>query len=45
MARMVEAQDLHPLIDRVVPLDDIHAGFQSVLEGTHSGKIVVRVAS
>ena len=41
MLRFVEAAKLRPLIDRVLPMTEIHAGFSAMLEGELSGKVVV----
>src|SRR5487761_111957 len=35
---------LHPLIDRVVPLDDVRAALAALAAGEQRGKLVVRVA-
>jgi NADPH:quinone reductase-like Zn-dependent oxidoreductase len=44
MLRMMEATGLRPRIDRVVPLQDIHAGFQAMIDGDVNGKVVVKVS-
>lgn len=44
MLRMVEATGLRPLIDRVLPLDRIHEGFEAMTEGTLSGKVVITMS-
>lgn len=41
MLRMVEATGLRPLIDRVLPLERIHEGFQAMADGALSGKVVI----
>ena len=44
MLRMMEATGLRPKIDRVIPLQDIHAGFQAMIDGDVNGKVVVKVS-
>lgn len=41
MLRMLEASGTRPVIDRTLPLTDIHKGFQLMIEGTPSGKVVI----
>ena len=41
MLRMVETTGLRPNIDRVLPLERIHEGFQAMMDGDVAGKIVV----
>lgn len=41
MLRLVEAAELRPRIDRTLPLEQITEGFQVMLDGNVSGKIVV----
>ncbi len=41
---MMEATGLRPKIDRVIPLQDIHAGFQAMIDGDVNGKVVVKVS-
>ncbi|MEU4650125.1 zinc-binding dehydrogenase [Nocardia fluminea] len=41
MLRMMEATGVRPVIDRVLPLRDIHKGFQFMIDGAVSGKIVI----
>jgi len=43
LLRFIEATGLRPTIDRTIGLEDIVEGFQVMLEGTVSGKIVVTV--
>ena len=42
MLRFVADKELRPLIDRVLPMAEIHAGFQAMLDGELNGKVVVR---
>lgn len=44
MLRFVETKGLRPKIDRVLALEEIHAGVQAMLDGNISGKIVITVA-
>ncbi|GAA2552597.1 NADPH:quinone reductase-like Zn-dependent oxidoreductase [Neomicrococcus aestuarii] len=41
MLRVVEQMKLRPTIDRVLPLERIHEGFQVMEKGESSGKIVI----
>ena len=41
MLRMLEATGVRPVIDRVLPLADIHKGFQLMIDGSLTGKIVI----
>lgn len=41
MLRMMEATGLRPVIDRVLPLEGLHAGFEAMAAGDVTGKIVV----
>jgi NADPH:quinone reductase-like Zn-dependent oxidoreductase len=41
MLRMLEATGVRPVIDRVMPLTDIHKGFQLMLDGVLTGKAVI----
>ena len=41
MLRMLEATDARPVIDRVLPLSDIHKGFQLMIDGMLTGKVVI----
>ncbi|WP_435591757.1 zinc-binding dehydrogenase [Nocardia sp. bgisy118] len=41
MLRMMEATGVRPVIDRTMPLTDIHKGFQLMIDGTLTGKVVV----
>lgn len=43
MLRLVEAAGLRPRIDRTLPLEQIAEGFQVMLDGQVSGKIVVAI--
>ena len=43
MLRMLEATGLRPHIDRVLPLERIHEGFQAMIDGDVTGKIVITV--
>jgi NADPH:quinone reductase-like Zn-dependent oxidoreductase len=41
--RAISFHGLHPVIDRVFPLEEIHAAFEHMRAGGHLGKICVRV--
>lgn len=41
MLRMVETRDLRPRVDTVYSLDDIHVGFQRMIDGSFAGKLVI----
>jgi NADPH:quinone reductase-like Zn-dependent oxidoreductase len=41
MLRMLEATGVRPHIDRTIPLADIKAGFQAMIDGHLAGKVVV----
>jgi NADPH:quinone reductase-like Zn-dependent oxidoreductase len=43
MLRMLESTGLRPHIDRVLPLERIHEGFQAMIDGDVTGKIVITV--
>lgn len=41
MLRMLEATGVRPVIDRSMPLDEIHKGFQLMADGDLAGKVVI----
>ncbi|MEV5835486.1 zinc-binding dehydrogenase [Nocardia sp. NPDC052112] len=41
MLRMMETTGVRPVIDRSLPLSDIHKGFQLMIDGALTGKVVV----
>lgn len=41
MLRMLEATDVRPVIDRTMPLTEIHKGFQLMIDGAVTGKVVI----
>jgi NADPH:quinone reductase-like Zn-dependent oxidoreductase len=41
MLRMLQATGLRPVIDRTMPLSDIHKAFQLMIDGTVTGKVVI----
>ncbi|MBE2997528.1 zinc-binding dehydrogenase [Nocardiopsis sp. HNM0947] len=41
MLRMMEATGLRPVVDRVLPLEDVHSGFRAMEAGELTGKAVV----
>ncbi|MGP4990358.1 zinc-binding dehydrogenase [Glutamicibacter ardleyensis] len=43
MLKFVEKHQLRPTIDRVLPLDRIHEGFQAMIDGGLSGKVVITI--
>jgi len=44
LLRFMEAADLHPVVDSVFPLDDIHAAFGRAQQPDLYGKVIVRVS-
>ena len=42
MLRMLEATNARPVIDRTLPLSDIHKGLQLMIDGALTGKVVIR---
>ncbi len=42
MLRMMDATGVRPVIDRTLPLTEIHKGFQLMIDGALTGKLVVR---
>ncbi|CAN5194465.1 zinc-binding dehydrogenase [soil metagenome] len=45
LLRLLDSTGLRPTIDRVIGLEDIRQGFQSLIDGTVRGKIAVSVQS
>lgn len=43
MIRALEATDIHPMIDKVFPLEEIQAAFEYQRDGKHMGKICLDV--
>lgn len=43
MLNMVAKHKLAPQIDRVLPLDRIHEGFQAMIDGNLAGKIIITI--
>ena len=41
MLRMLDATGVRPVIDRTLPLADIHKGFQLMIDGAFTGKVVI----
>lgn len=41
LLRMLQSTATRPVIDRVLPLSDIHKGFQLMIDGSLTGKVVV----
>ena len=41
MLRMLEATGVRPVIDRTLPLSDIHKAFQLMIDGAVTGKVVI----
>nr|WP_237735218.1 hypothetical protein [Rhodococcus sp. JVH1] len=37
----MDATGLRPVIDRTLPLTEIHKGFQLMIDGTLTGKLVI----
>jgi NADPH:quinone reductase-like Zn-dependent oxidoreductase len=44
LLRFMEAADLHPVVDSVYPLADIHAAFERAQQPDLYGKVIVRVS-
>jgi D-arabinose 1-dehydrogenase-like Zn-dependent alcohol dehydrogenase len=44
MLRMLEATGARPVIDRTLPLSEVHKGFQLVIDGALTGKLVLKHA-
>lgn len=42
LLRMIEVTGVRPVIDRVMPLSEIHHGFQALIDGDVTGKVVIR---
>jgi NADPH:quinone reductase-like Zn-dependent oxidoreductase len=42
MLRMLEATGARPVIDRTLPLSDVHKGFQLMIDGALTGKLVLK---
>jgi NADPH:quinone reductase-like Zn-dependent oxidoreductase len=41
LRRMLDATGVRPVIDRVMPLDEIHKAFQLMIDGDLAGKVVI----
>lgn len=41
LLRMLDATGARPVIDRVLPLEEIHKGFQLMIDGALTGKLVI----
>ena len=41
MLRMMESTGARPVIDRTLPLSDFHKGFQLMIDGALTGKVVI----
>ena len=41
MLNMMEATGVRPVIDRALPLSDVHKGFQLMIDGVLTGKLVI----
>ncbi|MFD1545925.1 zinc-binding dehydrogenase [Nonomuraea guangzhouensis] len=42
LLNMMDATGLRPVIDRTLPLDEIHKGFQLMIDGRLTGKLVIK---
>ncbi|KAB2340210.1 zinc-binding dehydrogenase [Actinomadura rudentiformis] len=42
LLRMMDATGVRPVIDRALPLTEIHKGFQLMIDGSVTGKIIIR---
>lgn len=45
MLKMMDATRVRPIIDRALPLDEIHKGFQLMIDGALTGKLVIHPPS
>lgn len=45
MLRMLDATGVRPVIDRSMPIEDIHKAFQLMIDGGLTGKLVIRPGS
>jgi NADPH:quinone reductase-like Zn-dependent oxidoreductase len=45
MLRMLDATGIRPTIDRTMPLSEIHKGFQLMIDGAITGKVVIHPAT
>ncbi|MBB6344395.1 zinc-binding dehydrogenase [Nonomuraea muscovyensis] len=45
LLNMMDATGLRPVIDRTLPLDEIHKGFQLMIDGRLTGKLVIKEIS
>ncbi|MCK8616285.1 zinc-binding dehydrogenase [Gordonia sp. C13] len=41
LLRMLDATGVRPVVDRTLPLSEIHKGFQLMIDGTVTGKVVI----
>ena len=41
MLRMLDATGVRPVIDQALPLTEIHKGFQLMIDGELTGKLVI----
>jgi len=44
MCKAIEASDMHPVIDKVFPLDDAADAYKYVASGAHFGKVCISIA-
>ncbi|MFI7706811.1 zinc-binding dehydrogenase [Nonomuraea sp. NPDC049480] len=42
LLKLMDATGLRPVIDRTLPLDEIHKGFQLMIDGRVTGKLVIK---
>ncbi|TMR89430.1 zinc-binding dehydrogenase [Nonomuraea basaltis] len=42
LLKLMDATGLRPVIDRTLPLDEIHKGFQLMIDGQLTGKLVIK---
>jgi NADPH:quinone reductase-like Zn-dependent oxidoreductase len=45
MNRMLAANEIHPVIDRVFAFEEARAAYDHMKSGAHVGKIVIRIAA
>lgn len=44
MLRMLKATGASPVIDRVLPIPEMHEGFQLMIDGALTGKLVINTS-
>ena len=44
MNRLLEARQIHPLIDRIFPFDQAKEAYEYLISQKHVGKVVIKVS-